>query len=94
MPKNKSISPAEEDIYDSLLAGDELEDVEEDMLSTFGQVAEASVEHMKVAYKLTKLIVGTRKDSNLSTKDILDIFKQAAATIMDSTPLKALFEKV
>ncbi len=94
MAKNKSMSPADEDIYDSLLAGDELEDVEEDMLNTFGQVAEASVEHMKVAYKLTRLIVETRKENNLSTKDILDIFRQAAATIMDSTPLKALFEKV
>ena len=94
MPKNKSMTPADEDIYDSLLAGDEFEDVEEDMLSTFGQVAEASVEHMKVACELTRLIVETRKDHNLSTKEILDIFRQAAETIMDSTPLKALFEKV
>ncbi len=93
MSKKKSMLPPEEDIYDSLLAGDDLTG-EEDMLSTFGQVAEASVEHMKVACKLTKIIVESRKDSNLSTKEILDIFRQAAETIMDCTPLKALFEKV
>jgi hypothetical protein len=87
------LAQAEDDIYDSLLAGDEMHG-EEDMLSTFGQIAEASVEHMKVAYRLTKLIVTSRQASNLSTQDILDIFQQSAETIMDCTPLKALFEKV
>ncbi len=93
MSKKKPLpSPQEEEFLDHLYDASFGED-EEDIISTFSQVAEASVEHMKVACRLTKIIVGTHKNEKLSTDDILDIFRKCAETILDCTPLKALFDK-
>lgn len=89
MSKKKSPNQ-EEEFYDHMF---EDQEYEEDMISTFGQVADASVEHMKVACKLTKIIVGNHANEKLSTDDILEIFRKASDTILDCTPLKALFEK-
>lgn len=92
MSKKKQVSvPQEDEIFDQMMF--DHEDYEDDMFSTFAQVADASVEHMKVACKLTKLIVETHKNEKLSTQDILDIFRKSAETVLDSTPLKALFDK-
>lgn len=94
MSKKKQLpTPQEEEFFDQMMFDDEDFEGEEDMISTFGQVAEASVEHMKVACRLTKLIVETHKNDKLSTDDILNIFRKSADTILDCTPLKALFEK-
>ncbi len=80
----------QEEIYDPLM----FDDLEEDeMINTFSQVAEASIEHMRVACDLTKIIVSTGNKSNLTTEEILNIFRQSATTILDCTPLKALFEE-
>ncbi len=80
----------QEEIYDPLM----FDDLEEDeMINTFSQVAEASIEHMRVACDLTKIIVSTRNNPNLTTEEILNIFRQSATTILDCTPLKALFEE-
>lgn len=93
MSKKKQLpTPQEEEFLDHLFEDEEFEDGE-DIISTFGQVAEASVEHMKVACKLTKIIVETHKNEKLSTDDILEIFRKCSDTILDCTPLKALFEK-
>lgn len=81
----------EEEIFDPMMFEDDIE--EEEMINTFSQVAEASIEHMRVACQLTEIIVNTRKDTKLTTDEILNIFRQSASTILDCTPLKALFEK-
>lgn len=81
----------EEEIFDPMMFEDDLE--EEEIIHTFSQVAEASIEHMRVACNLTEMIVATRKDAKLTTEEILNIFRQSAATVLDCTPLKALFEK-
>lgn len=81
----------EEELLDNLY--DDSFEEGEDIITTFGQVAEASVEHMKVACKLTKLIVENKKSEKLTTEEILEIFRKSSETILDCTPLKALFEK-
>ena len=83
----------EDEFFDQMMLDDESFGNADDMISTFGQVAEASGEHMKVACRLTRLIVETHKNEKLSTDAILDIFRKAAEVILDCTPLKALFEK-
>jgi hypothetical protein len=93
MSRKKQLPTArEEEFFDQMLLDDESFG-EEDMLSTFGQVADASIEHMKVACRLTNMIVKNHAGEKLSTHDILDIFRKASETILDCTPLKALFEK-
>ncbi len=81
----------EEELLDNLYE-DSFEEGE-DIITTFGQVAEASVEHMKVACKLTKIIVENQKDKKLSTEEILEIFRKSSEAILEATPLKALFDK-
>lgn len=94
MSKKKSLPAGQEDDFlNQMVFDDEDYGDEEDMISTFGQVADASVEHMKVACDLTKFIAGTVKNDKLTADDILAIFRKASATILDCTPLKALFEK-
>jgi hypothetical protein len=93
MSKKKQLPASQEDeFFDQMMFDDEGFDSESDMINTFGQVADASVEHMKVAYRLTKLIVKQNPAQKLSTDEILEVFRKSAATILDCTPLKALFE--
>jgi hypothetical protein len=92
MSKKKQLPAGQgEDYFDQMMFDDE-NFMEDDMINTFVQVADASIEHMKVAYRLTKLIV-SRAGDKTSTDDILNIFRKASDTILDCTPLKALFEK-
>ncbi|MBS0349637.1 MAG: hypothetical protein JSR33_00380 [Proteobacteria bacterium] len=93
MSKKKSLtSPQEEEFIDNLY-DEAFGEEEESIINTFSQVAEASVEHMKVACRLTRLIVETNKSEKLSTDQILEIFRKCSDTILDCTPLKALFDK-
>ncbi len=92
MSKKKSNAPEENEIFDQMMyEGEDFAD--EEMLHTFEHVTLASVEHMKVAYRLTKLMVKSR-DEKISQDEILNFFRKAADTVLDCTPLKALFEKV
>lgn len=92
MSKKKSGGAQEDEIFDQMMyEGEDYAD--EEMLHTFEHVTLASVEHMKVAYRLTKLMVKSRGEK-ISNDDILDFFRKAADTVLDCTPLKALFEKV
>jgi len=93
MSKKKITTPQEEEYLDQIFDNPSFED-EEEMLNTFGQVADASVHHMEIAYKLTDIIMRNHADKKLSTEEILEIFRKASETILDCTPLKALFEKV
>jgi hypothetical protein len=90
MSKKKQLSiPQEDEFLDDIFS--EADFAEEEMLNTFSQVAEASIEHMKVACKLALHI---SDKAGLSTpKEILDVFRQASDTILECTPLKALFDK-
>lgn len=90
MSKKKQLAtPQEEEFFDF----NDMESYDEDeMINTFGQVADASMKHIEAACHLTEIIVATHKDEKLSTDDILDIFRKAAAAVLDTTPLKALFE--
>lgn len=89
MSKKKQLSiPQEDEFLDDIFTENF---AEEEMLNTFSQVAEASIEHMKVAYELTKLI--TDKTGKTSVDEILEIFRKSSDTILNCTPLKALFDK-
>ena len=90
MPRKDIELPEEDMIFDAL----EGDFDEEDMIHTFTQVAEASVEHMKVACSLTQMIVESNAKESLSADEILKIFRKSSDTILDCTPLKALFDKV
>lgn len=90
MSKKKQLSiPQEDEFLDDIFGAGDF--AEEEMLNTFSQVAEASIEHMKVACELTKLI--TEKTGTSTTDEILTIFRKASDTILNCTPLKALFDK-
>lgn len=91
MSKKKSMNPQDDEYFNNVFNEDFEEN--EEMINTFGQVADASVEHMKVACKLTKIIVTSQANEKFSTDDILEIFRKASETILDCTPLKALFEE-
>jgi len=94
MSKKKALAMEQgENFFDEMAFDDEEYGDEDDMISTFGQVADASVEHMKVACDLTRLIMETHKSDKLSTDEILAVFRKASETILDCTPLKALFDK-
>jgi hypothetical protein len=81
----------EDELFDQMMfEGGDYDD--EEMLHTFEHVTLASVEHMKVALQLT--IVMKETNPNATSEDILKYFRKASETVLDCTPLKALFEKV
>jgi|GEM_PF-3318057 len=91
--KKPPAEQSEDDFYDQMIFDDHDHDHEDEMINTFGQVAEASVEHMKVACELTRIIIEHKKDEKLSADAILEVFRKASDTILDCTPLKALFDR-
>ena len=95
MSKKKQFpsSPKDHEFMDEMLFDEQNFGDEVEMLNTFGHVTEATIEHMKVACRLTKIIIEHQKNDQLTSDEILNIFRKASETILDCTPLKALFEK-
>lgn len=93
MPPKKQLPRFQEDDFLDEMVFDDENFPEEDMINTFGQVADASVEHMKVAYRLTRLALAHQEKKEMNPDEIFKIFRKAAETVLDCTPLKALFEK-
>lgn len=82
-----------EEFFESMLE-DGYFDFSDEMTRMLGQMVGASVEHMKAACQLTKIIVSSRKDNGeISTEEILNIFRKSAHAIMDCTPSKDFFNQ-
>lgn len=73
--------------------------IEEDYISheefsgVMGHIIEASNAQIKIAAELTNVILQHQKESPKTEQQILDLFKNAAKTVSESYPMKALLSQ-